>query len=139
MLLFNRRVEILLLYLSKFDNSVLSHLVTGKVILDMHLTVHTSAGYIAGMPKQIMNMLEPSLIILLEADPMDVLKRRMTGKGKVSEDESLKDIQEHADFDRAAAISIAIDIGTPVKILYNKDVEKTAEEITRLLHDDAGT
>jgi len=109
---------------------------TGLVILDMHLTVHTPAGYIAGMPKQIMNMLQPARIILLEADPYEILKRRMTGKETKGDDESLKEIQEHADLDRAAAISIAIDIGTPVKILRNDDVAKTAEKVKKLLEDD---
>ena len=106
---------------------------SGRVILDMHLTVRTPSGFIAGMPKRVMNMLEPGRIILFEADAYEILKRRMVGKEMKNVDESLKDIQEHSDFDRAAAISIAIDIGTPVMILRNDDVEKTADQLREIL------
>ena len=71
---------------------------SGRVILDMHLTVRTPSGFIAGMPKRVMNMLEPKRIILLEADAYEILKRRMVGKEMKNVDESLKDIQEHSDF-----------------------------------------
>jgi adenylate kinase len=108
----------------------------GKVILDMHLTVRTPSGFIAGMPKTVMNLLEPRRIILLEADPYEILKRRISGKEMKSVDESLKDIQEHSDFDRAAAISIAMDIGTPIMILKNDDVDKSAEKIREILEED---
>ncbi len=107
----------------------------GRVILDMHLTVRTRGGFIAGMPKKLMDMLSPSRIILLEADPYEVLKRRMVGKEMKKVDDSLKDIQEHADFDRAAAVAIAIDIGAPVKLIMNDDVEKTATEIGKLIDE----
>ncbi len=108
----------------------------GKVLVEMHLTVKTPAGFIAGIPKRIMNLLKPRRIVLLEADPYEVLRRRITGKEGKSEAESLKDIQEHAYFDRAAAISIAIDIGTPIKILKNTDVEQTVQQILTLLEQD---
>ena len=109
------------------------HELTGTVVLDMHLTVDTPIGLIAGMPRTVMDALQPALIILLEAKPDDILKRRMTGKGVLEVAESIRDIQERADFDRAAAISIAIDIGIPIKILRNDDADKTAEEISEIL------
>jgi adenylate kinase len=107
----------------------------GRVILDMHLTVRTPSGFIAGMPKRVMDVLEPRRIILLEADAYEILKRRMVGKDRKNVDESLKDIQEHSDFDRAAAISIAMDIGTPIMILKNDDVEKTALQLRDILEE----
>jgi adenylate kinase len=53
----------------------------GMVILDMHLTVKTPAGYVAGMPKQVMETLNPARIILLEADPGQIMARRLREKG----------------------------------------------------------
>ena len=108
----------------------------GRIVLDMHLTVRTPAGFIAGMPKRVQELLKPARIILLEEDPYEVLKRRMTGKEMKNVDESLRDIQEHADFDRAAAISVAIDIGAPVKIVRNDNIEAAARAICELLDGD---
>ena len=68
--------------------------------------------------------------------PYEVLKRRMVGKKMKKADDSLADIQEHADIDRAAAVSIAIGVGAPVKIIKNDDTEKTASFIIGLLDED---
>lgn len=108
----------------------------GKIIIDMHLTIRTRAGFVAGMPKKVMEMLSPHRIILLEEEPYEVLKRRMVGKEMKKADDSLADIQEHADIDRAAAVSIAIGVGAPVKIIKNDDTEKTASFIIGLLDED---
>jgi adenylate kinase len=117
----------------QMDASRHIHELGGEVILDMHLTVKTPMGFIAGMPKVVMDTLQPALIVLLEADPYEILKRRMTGKSDLDADESLKDIQERADFDRAAAISIAIDLGIPIKILKNRNADETADMLAGLL------
>jgi adenylate kinase len=109
---------------------------SGKVILDMHVTVHTPAGYIAGMPRRMMEQLNPKRLVLLEADPYEVVRRRMVGKEMKDVEESLKDIQEHADFDRAAAMSISVDVGTPIMIVKNEDLEKTIIQLSNLLDEE---
>ncbi len=107
----------------------------GKVILDMHVTVHTPAGYIAGMPRRMMEQLNPNRLVLLEAEPYEVVRRRMVGKEMADVEESLKDIQEHSDFDRAAAMSIAVDVGTPIMIVKNDDLEETVDNLSNLLDE----
>lgn len=114
-------------------------ILSGSVILDMHLTVHTPAGYIAGMPKRMMERLKPKLIVLLEGEPYEIVRRRMVGKEMKSVEESLKDIQEHADFDRAAAMSIAVVIETPIMILKNDDLDEVVGRISAILDDDRST
>jgi adenylate kinase len=109
----------------------------GRIVIDMHLTVRTPVGFIAGMPRKVADTLKPARIILLEEDPYEVLKRRMTGKDMKNVDESLKEIQEHMDFDRAAAISVAIDIGASVKIVRNDDIDKAMAKIWEILDEDA--
>lgn len=111
------------------------HELNGLVLLDMHLTVDTPIGMVAGMPRAVMENLQPSLIVLLEAKPYEILKRRMIGKGELDTAESVKDIQERTDIDRAAAISVAIALGIPIKILKSENAEKTAETILKILAD----
>jgi adenylate kinase len=85
----------------------------GKVVVDTHLN--------------------PKRIVILEADPGDILKRRILDRGRSRVDESLEEIEEHFDFDRAAAISMSIHVGSPVKIIRNDVVEEAGEELARIL------
>ncbi len=105
----------------------------GKVVVDTHLTIPTPDGYVPGLPLDILIQLKPKRIIILEADPGDILKRRMLDKGRARVDENLEEIQQHFDFDRAAAIAMAIQVGAPVKIIKNDVLEKAGEELARLL------
>jgi adenylate kinase len=105
----------------------------GKVIVDTHLTIPTPDGYVPGIPVDILVSLDPKRIIILEADPGDILKRRILDRGRARVDESLEEIEEHFDFDRAAAIAMAIQVGAPVKIIRNDVVEEAGEELAKLL------
>jgi len=105
----------------------------GKVVVDTHLTIPTPDGYVPGIPVDILVSLNPKRIIILEADPGDILKRRILDRGRARVDESLEEIEEHFDFDRAAAIAMAIQVGAPVKIIRNDVVEEAGEELAKLL------
>ena len=85
----------------------------GKVVVDTHLTIPTPDGYVPGIPLDILIELKPKRIVILEADPGDILKRRILDKGRARVDETLEQIEEHFDFDRAAAIAMAIQVGSP--------------------------
>ena len=105
----------------------------GKVVVDTHLTIPTPDGYVPGIPVEILVSLDPKRIVILEADPGDILKRRILDRGRSRVDESLEEIEEHFDFDRAAAISMSIHVGSPVKIIRNDVVEEAGEELARIL------
>jgi adenylate kinase len=104
----------------------------GKVVVDTHLTIPTPDGYVPGIPVEILVSLNPKRIVILEADPGDILKRRILDRGRSRVDESLEQIEEHFDFDRAAAISMSIHVGSPVKIIRNDVVEEAGEELARI-------
>ena len=105
----------------------------GKIIVDTHLTIPTPDGYVPGMPLDTLVELKPKRIVILEADPGDILKRRILDKGRSRVDETLEQIEEHFDFDHAAAISMAIQVGSPVKIIRNDVVEQAGEQLAQLL------
>lgn len=105
----------------------------GRVILDTHLTIPTPDGYVPGIPIDVLTELNPRKIVILEADPGDILKRRILDKGRARVDETLEEIEEHFDFDRAAAISMAIQVGSPVKIITNDVIGEAGEEFLALL------
>ncbi len=105
----------------------------GKVIVDTHLTIPTPDGYVPGIPLDVLVELRPRKIVILQADPGDILRRRILDRGRARVDETLEQIEEHFDFDRAAAIAMAIQVGAPVKIIRNDTIERAGEELAKLL------
>jgi adenylate kinase len=105
----------------------------GRIVVDTHLTIPTPDGYVPGIPLSVLLELNPRRIVILEADPGDILKRRILDGGRARVDETLEKIEEHFDFDRAAAIAMAIQVGCPVKIITNDKVEDAGEELAKLL------
>jgi adenylate kinase len=109
--------------------------VDGDLIVDTHMSIKTANGYLAGLPFHVLQLLNPDIFILVEAEPHEVLSRRFRDKtrkrDKVLEDE----IMEETLFSRLMAVACAVLTGASVKIVKNpagKQAE-AAEEIIKLL------
>lgn len=48
----------------------------GNIILDSHSSIKTSYGYIPCFPLHILKTLKPRIIVVIEANPRDILKQR---------------------------------------------------------------
>jgi len=108
----------------------------GDVIIDTHCAIKTPSGYLPGFPYDILKKLNPHLIILIEAEADEILKRRMKDKDiRKRDEESTRDIEEHQIMNRIAAMEYAVITGATVKIVKNNDgmAEKAAEEILGVL------
>jgi len=106
----------------------------GKILVDTHLTIPTPDGYIPGLPSDVLEELKPKRIVIIEASPGDVLKRRLLDQSRSRVDESLEEIQEHLDVDHATAMAMAVQTGCSVKIIQNDIVEKAGKELARVFH-----
>jgi len=109
--------------------------VEGDLIVDTHMSIKTSNGYLAGLPFHVLQLLNPDLFVLVEAEPHEILSRRFKDKtrkrDKVLEDE----IMEEFVFSRLMAVACAVLTGASVKIVKNpagKQAE-AAEEVLKLL------
>lgn len=107
----------------------------GDVIIDTHMSIKTTNGYLAGLPSHILQILKPNLFVLVEAEPSEVLSRRLKDTTR-ERDKTLEDeIAEEFLFSRLIAASCAVLTGAPVKIVKNpsgKQIE-AADEILKLL------
>jgi len=109
--------------------------VEGDLIVDTHMSIKTANGYLAGLPFHVLQLLNPDIFVLVEAEPHEVLSRRFRDKtrkrDKVLEDE----IMEEFLFSRLMAVACAVLTGASVKMVRNPDGKQAdaAEEILKLL------
>lgn len=97
-----------------------------NVILDTHCTVKTPKGYMPGLPEWVLRKLNPTAIVIVEADPQEIFNRRTKDSTRNRDCDPVEKIAEHQMINRAAAMSYATLTGATVKIVFNHDNELDA-------------
>jgi adenylate kinase len=92
-----------------------------NVILDTHCTVKTPKGYMPGLPEWVLRKLNPTAIVIVEADPQEIFNRRAKDTTRNRDPDSVEKIAEHQMMNRAAAMAYATLTGATVKIVFNHD------------------
>lgn len=107
-----------------------------NVIVDTHCTVKTAKGYMPGLPEWVLKKLNPSAIIIVEADPQEIFDRRAKDMTRNRDPDTIEKIAEHQMMNRAAAMAYATLTGATVKIVFNHNdaldaAVKEAEPVIR--------
>jgi adenylate kinase len=92
-----------------------------NVIVDTHCTVKTPKGYMPGLPEWVIKKLNPTAIVVVEADPGEIYNRRSKDITRNRDPDSKEKIAEHQQMNRAAAMAYATLSGATVKIVFNHD------------------
>ncbi|RLF48110.1 MAG: adenylate kinase [Thermoplasmata archaeon] len=106
------------------------------VIIDTHCTIKTPYGYLPGLPYDVLQILQPKRIILIEAEPEEIEARRKKDEGiRKRDEESREGIELHQMMNRIAAMSYAVITNATVKIVKNRQgkIEEAAREIAKAL------
>lgn len=93
----------------------------GNVIVDTHCTIKTPKGYMPGLPEWVVKKLNPTAIVVVEADPEEIYNRRAKDATRNRDPDSMEKIAEHQQINRAAAMAYAALTGATVKIVFNHD------------------
>jgi adenylate kinase len=107
----------------------------GDLIVDTHMSIKTVDGYWAGLPFHVLQILNPEMFILVEAEPHEVLSRRLKDKTRKRDKAMESEISEEILFSRLMAAACAVLTGASVKIVGNPSGKQAeaAEEILKLL------
>jgi len=92
-----------------------------NVILDTHCTVKTPKGYMPGLPEWVVKKLNPTAIVVVEADPEEIYNRRASDETRNRDPDTKEKIAEHQQINRAAAMAYSALSGATVKIVFNHD------------------
>jgi adenylate kinase len=103
----------------------------GDVFVDTHASILTPAGYMSGLPTWVLDVLDPKLIVLVQANPADIHRRRVGDDSRARDEHGIEIIDEHQRLNRMVAMSCAQQLGTTVKIIMNQEgkVEEAVQEL----------
>jgi len=122
---------------------IISKMKAKLLFINTHVVIKTPYGYFPALSENTMKVMKPNLIVLLEFNPKDILKRRLADKKRKRDIESLEGIEEHQTINRNSAFDVASDTECPVKIINLRFRERRpfdqarrgAEEIIKLLRE----
>ncbi|MBR1610796.1 MAG: adenylate kinase, partial [Methanobrevibacter sp.] len=92
-----------------------------NVIVDTHCTINTPAGFLPGLPIWVLEQLQPDLFVLIEANPDEIIYRRLNDETRERDVQKAKDIDLHQQMNRATSMAYATLTGATVKIVSNHD------------------
>lgn len=90
-----------------------------NIIVDTHCTIKTPMGFLPGLPKWVLDELQPDMFVLIEADADEILIRRISDTTRTRDMEMIKDINLHQEMNRAVSMAYAALTGATVKIIEN--------------------
>ncbi|MEM4819211.1 MAG: adenylate kinase [Nanopusillaceae archaeon] len=110
-----------------------------NVILTTHFVIETSAGFKAGITKEIADLLKPKAIVLVFSDPDKILIRRIKDETRIREKDDLERIKIHQELSLYYTIPFMYMYDTIVEVIKNEEglleeaAKKFAEFVNNLL------
>lgn len=111
------------------------------VIVDTHLFINTNEGYYPGLPLHLLEVIKPTNIVMVAADPEEIVNRRRIDETRDRDIESVEDIQCQLDISKVMVATCSVLTGCPFIIIMNSNnkINETASNIVKALSDDYGS
>lgn len=102
------------------------------VVLNTHLVVTTAAGFVPGLPPEVLTEIDPDAFVLVEADTDVVQERRADSGYRSYRVDDRLGIEFQQSMSRTAAFAYATSVGAPIALVENTDdVESAAARLSR--------
>lgn len=108
-----------------------------KVILCSHGVLYKKAGWYPGFPRNVLEVLKPKMIVVLTAEPRNIMKRREKGgsKGRTRDKTPKEVVEEEQNATKYISFAYSMYSGATVKLIENKEgkIKRTANELAEAL------
>jgi adenylate kinase len=101
------------------------------VVVDTHLFIRTNEGFWPGLPFEVVRALRPTHLVLVEASPEEVLRRRGADKRRYRDKLTSKGMTEELDLARSFLTVSSTLTGAPMLVVNNGDGK--ADEVASAL------
>jgi adenylate kinase len=103
-----------------------------NVLIDTHLFINTKEGKYPGLPKNLLEILSPTHLVMITADPEDIFRRRMQDDTRNRDLISVEGIKTDLEISAIMIASTSVLIGAPFKFIYNSN-DKIDEAVKDLV------
>jgi adenylate kinase len=90
-----------------------------NLIIDTHLFINTSEGRYPGMPRNLLDILSPTHLVLISADPEEIFARRMQDETRNRDLISIDSIKNDLDVATIMVATSSVLTGAPFKVIFN--------------------
>jgi adenylate kinase len=105
------------------------------VIIDTHIFINTIEGYYPGLPMRLLDIIKPTHIVMVAAEPEEIVNRRKSDVSRHRDIISAKDVQGELDISKVMVASCSILTGSPFIIILNNDnkIDEAVLNIVKVL------
>ena len=113
----------------------ISMITDGIKFVDTHLFINTAEGYWPGLPINVLEVLSPTNLVLIEADPSEILSRRRRDTSRIRDKATKKSILHEMEIARHILSTSAVITGAPMLIIGNSEGQssKAARRIVQAI------
>lgn len=99
------------------------------VVIDTHLFIRTNEGFWPGLPYDVVRAMKPTHLVLVEATPLEISKRRANDSTRYRDAVTLESLAEELALARGFLTTSSTLTGAPMLIL--KNAEGKVDEVAR--------
>jgi adenylate kinase len=111
--------------LQKLTAARIASMKSKVLFVDTHLFIRTNEGFWPGLPFEVVRALKPTHLILVEADPKEILSRRQNDKTRYRDDVTTKDLEGELSLARGFLTVASMLTGAPMRIASNRHGKST--------------
>ncbi len=115
----------------------ISSMEASTVLVDTHLFIRTKEGYWPGLPFDVVRALNPSHLLLVEADPGEIAARRESDANRSRDSLSREELGSELALGRSFLAASSTLTGAPMLIVANHDgkSEQAAAAVVKMLKE----
>jgi adenylate kinase len=105
------------------------------LIIDTHMFINTTEGYYPGIPSRLLEILKPSYLIMIAADPAEIVRRRTTDSTRDRDVVSLENIRNELEISKVMVATASVLTGSPFILIANDNgmIDNAASTIVNVL------
>ena len=92
---------------------------SANIVIDTHLFINTSEGRYPGMPQNLLDILSPTQLVMISADPEEIFARRMQDDTRNRDLISIDGIKNDLEVATIMIATSSVLTGAPFKIIFN--------------------
>jgi len=109
------------------------------LFVDTHLFIRTKEGFWPGLPFDVVRALKPTHLILVEADPQEILSRRLADKSRYRDEVTARELEDELSLARSFLTASSTLTGAPMLMASNRDgmSDQLADGLAQMLGEAA--